>query len=116
VKSHFFKWFAKGATCYLNRFDQVNFVVPVYKAFILGKDIPNIKSMLTNNVKCAGWNASMYDMFNEYVKHCDGFLTLTKDTFKAKMISLKVEYSKNGRAPDNTIGCFKNIMSVHNYN
>jgi hypothetical protein len=31
------------------------------------------------------------------------------------MISLKVEYSNNGRAVDNTIGCFKNIMSIHDY-
>jgi hypothetical protein len=74
-KSHFFNWFAQGATCYLNRLDQDNFAVPVCKAFILGKHIPNLNSMLTNlnSMLCAGGNISLYNMFNEYVKHCDGF-------------------------------------------
>jgi hypothetical protein len=85
-------------------------------SFVIVKHIPNIYCMLTNYVLCASGYVSLYNMFNEYVKHCDGFQTLTKDTFKAKMISLKFEYSNNGRGPDNTIGCFKSIRSTSDYN
>jgi hypothetical protein len=113
-KSHFFNWFAQGTTCYLNRYDD-NFIVPVCNAFVLGKHVPNINSMLTNYVTCEGGTVSVLDMFNEYVDHCNGFQTLNKDQFKAKMISLHIEYGKNARTPDNTIGCFQNILSIRDY-
>jgi hypothetical protein len=114
-KSDFFNRFAKGARCYLNRYDINNFVVPVCDAFVLGKHIPTLNSMLKNYVSCVGGNVSLYDIFNEYVKHCEGFQTLTKAQFKLKMMSLKVEFSSNGRGTGNTIGYFKIIMSLHDY-
>jgi hypothetical protein len=75
VKANFFNWFSEGATCYLNRLDQDNFAVPVCKAFILGKDIPNINSVLTNYVTCPGGKVSVLGIFDEYVKLCNGFQT-----------------------------------------
>ena len=80
-KSHFFNWFAQGTACYLN---PDNYTAPVWNAFVLGKHIPNINSMLKKYVRCAGEYASLYNIFNEYDKHCDGFQTLTKDQFKTK--------------------------------
>jgi hypothetical protein len=82
VKANFFNWFAKGATCYLNRFDQVQFAVLFCKSFVLGSHISNVESMLMNYLRCEGGRVSLHDMFDEYVILCDGFQTLNKDEFK----------------------------------